>query len=316
MDHARLMEALARFPVRELPNQKGEMTGESFITCPVRIAFAYLDKPKEKVSHDTNEKYGVWAASLIIPPNADIRVLFEAAGKCAASRFGPQWQQMGLNNPFRPQAALAAKGYKGFATEGFYLDCESKFPVKVFSTIADPATGQPLELDPASPAVYSGMWALAILSVYSYPKPGGRGPKKQGVKFGLRQLQKIGDDEEFKSTGGQPNDAFSAMPAPNTAPNATTGFGSAPMQGAAPAQNGSWGAQQQAPMQVPQNPAGGWPTTPSGDYIPHQNAPGVPPNAAPAPAQNAGWGAPQPQQQAPAQNGWGAPPPASNGGWG
>lgn len=273
MDPTSLQHFLTRYPCKEIFDNNGQPAGQ-FVTCPVRIAFARLNEPRERVNQQTGEKFNTWGAVLIVPPQADISVAQNIAMRAAETRFGPNWRSMELNNPFRPQANNNGK-YDGFGPEGFYFDTESRFAVPVFGGRPGP-DGKLPKLDTSDGnVVYSGMWALALLNVYTYPGPSTKGPSKKGVKFGLRQLQKICDDDPFKG-GDEPNDAFGAVEH---------------LHGQQQAQQGGFG-QQPAP---PQN---GFGQAPAGGF-------GQPPQQA-APPQN-GFGQQAPQQQ----NGFGGQAPSA-----
>ena len=198
MDAESLKTYLNRYPFRELADENGAPNGH-FMTCPVRVAFANLATPRERVNPKTGEKSHSFGCVLIVPAAADLTIPKAIASRAALAKFGPNFKNMELRNPFRPQAKNAGK-YDGFDTEGVYFDVESRFVVPIIGSRKG-ADGTFPKLDPASPAVYSGMWAIARLSVYDYHTTGNR-----GVKFGLRALQKLADDDEFK--GGDGTDAF------------------------------------------------------------------------------------------------------------
>lgn len=192
MDAQSLATYLSRYQFREITDDKGNPTG-AVVTCPVRLAFCHLAKPREKINPRTGEKTAAYAAVLIIPPAADVTVLRTVAAREAQSKFGANWKALDLRNPLRPQAKNAGK-YDGFSTDGFYLDTESRFVVPIVGSRKGP-DGKFPPLDPASELVYSGMWAICNLNAYSYDASGNR-----GVKFGLRAIQKLADDDEFKGS--------------------------------------------------------------------------------------------------------------------
>lgn len=209
MDEARLKFFLERYPFREVPSNKpGEITSQ-FVTCPARLAFAFLDKPRQQQSGKE-----AFTASLIIPPAASLEVPQRIYAGVAAQRFGPSWQSMQLKSPVKPQAKCQGK-YDGFAETGVYLDCSSKFRPPVFDQ-------NKMQLSTApGQGVYSGMWVLAWLRVYTYPVPGAPNANtiSPGVGFGIVSLQKLCDDEEFK--GADKSGAFDVVahdPVAATAP--------------------------------------------------------------------------------------------------
>lgn len=193
MDSQSLSTYLARYPFREIMDDAGNPTG-NVMTGPVRLAFCKLATPRENLDQKTGQKVLSWGCVLLIPKAADITALKTVAGRAAAEKFGANWRSMNLRNPIRPQDDNAGK-YDGYEAGAFFLDVSSRFVVPIVGAKRG-ADGQFPRLDPANgDLVYSGMWALASLNVYTYDVPGNR-----GVKFGLRALQKLADDDEFKGS--------------------------------------------------------------------------------------------------------------------
>lgn len=164
-----------------------------FILPPVRLAFAHLAKPRpNRQRPGENEKY---ATCMIVPNEADLKAIFEAAMALGVATFGAGYPE-GLKDgsykfPFKRQAKLADK-YDGFESDGFYCEAASKYPVPIVD-----AKGNPIAAD--SPLVYSGMWALVSVNLYAYGK--GVAGSTKGVNLGLRSICKLADDEEFKGDG-------------------------------------------------------------------------------------------------------------------
>ncbi len=210
-----LKKYLDQYPMRALADDKGP-TGE-FITCPVRCAWVQLDKLYG------NKKYPAKApeasVTLILPSSANLDTLMAEARRVASAHFGAALNTAyAVRNPATGedvQTTLAKslqwpwtsqaknKGKPGFSADGsgFFLRATSKFaPVRIID-----ANKQPIPAD--DPAVYSGMWALALIRLYPYPKKAAPGQMVHGVGVGIQQLMKIGDDTRFAS-GGNNDNAF------------------------------------------------------------------------------------------------------------
>lgn len=186
MDSGKLAALLKRFPCSVM--QDGMV-----LTCPVRVSFASLFEARDK-DDGTKE----FSACLIFPSGADITALKQAAGGEAVKRFGANAGTMGLINPIKPSATLAAK-YDGFYEDGVHVNASSKFQPKMYD-------GQLNEI--SSPDdIYSGVWVRAKLRTYSYDKKG-----KRGVSFGLVSLQKIADDERFGADASEGFESYSEGP--------------------------------------------------------------------------------------------------------
>lgn len=226
MDQASLNHFLSKFPFRLVENSDPSKPPR-MVTCVCRLAFASLGKAKVRVSQQTGEKTEEYTATLIVPAAADLSVPRALAGRIAEQRFGANWKAMELRNPLRPQAKNAGK-YDGFEAEGVYFDTSSRYPVEVVGPKR--VNGAFPVLDCNSDAVYSGMWVIATLEPYAYPKPGSKDLGNRGVKFGLRALQKVADDEEFKGA------------------SASASFEDVDYSGVSPAVKGSGAAGVSAPM--------------------------------------------------------------------
>ena len=223
MNEAHLKFYMDRYKWRPLTNAAGELTGE-WLSCPVRLAFCHLAEPR-KNQRDELE----FAVSGIVPVGADLSAIFKAAGDLGTATFGPGYgagvKTDAYKFPFKRQAKLHEKKYQGFEhPEGFYFDCKSKYAPGIVGRNAEP-------LSPKSESeVYSGMWAILRLNLYTYGIGKGAKPgSTKGVGFGLRAIQKIADDEVFK--GGSSTDVFGdveALPGsvagPAAAPNTANAF--------------------------------------------------------------------------------------------
>lgn len=179
--------------------------GLTVITGPVRLAFVHFAKPYAPKNSKKEPRYSCTA---IVPAGADWAALKAAAVKAwQASPAGASGQPPHKDAiPFKLQAEaksqMTGKHYEGFAQTGdaIFFRCETKEPVPVFGVDAMPM---------APDAAYSGMWARLKVRAQAYPSIDGGKP---GVKLWLQSVQKISDDEQFKSSN--PSDGFSALQAP------------------------------------------------------------------------------------------------------
>lgn len=204
MDQARLSFLLNQYPCREIVDAAGKPRNQ-FMTGPVRISFANLDKPKKKIKPTDNDK---WGAILIIPEKMDIGPILKGVMREGTQKFGAQKMQQKdeygkpvLHFPLKKQSRLNGK-YAGFSENGYYIDASSQFPIPVFDRLAQP-------IDPANrDEIYSGMWCLARLRLYCFDPPMAGSVK--GVGLGLVSLQKIADDDVLG--GSDPSSEFAEVP--------------------------------------------------------------------------------------------------------
>lgn len=221
MNDSHLKQYLAKYPWRPLTNDAGEQTGE-WLTCPVRLAFAYLGEPRKNQRGQSE-----FSTSCIIPASADLAAVFKAAVDLGTATFGPGYQS-GVKNdsykfPFKRQAKPFEKGYAGFSAEGFYFDAKTQYAPGIVDRSA-------VALDAKSDAVYSGMWAIVRVSMYAYGGKGSTIPgMTKGVGFGLRAIQKIADDEIFRGEGatsifGEVEALPGAASGPSKAPDTGNAF--------------------------------------------------------------------------------------------
>lgn len=201
MDANHLKYLLSNYPCIRLQDAAGGYI-DRWITCPVRIAFPSLDKPR------TNEQNGKqqYQATLLFPVGADVSVLRDAVREMAAAKFGPSVSPTSLRMPLRSQDERAEK-YGGFEKGGVFVNVSSQYAPAVIGP-----NGDEIQTSDQS-QVYAGIWARVKLTCYAYDTSGNR-----GVSFGLVSLQKIADDARFATAGGNPTDGFKPLaPMPGVA---------------------------------------------------------------------------------------------------
>jgi hypothetical protein len=217
-DLARLMTA---HPFRVLNDQGGNPSGQ-IVTCPVRVGFLAIDKlyASKKYPSRTPEA----SATLIVPPSADLSALQNEARRIAGQHFGAALNTpVSVNDPVSGQMVQTTaaklmrwpwksqsqnKGKPGYSADGsgIFLRAGSQFLPRVID-----AKKNVIPSD--DPALYPGMWCLALLRLYAYPKvlpPRFGAETIFGVNVGLVQLQKIGDDARL-SSGSNGDDAFGIL---------------------------------------------------------------------------------------------------------
>lgn len=175
---------LKRWPCREL------QTG-NILTCPVRLSFPTLFKPKA-VEDGQEPKYSV---SLLFPKGADISLLREAAKHCAVGKFGAKAGSMNLHSPFRDQAD---KQFEGYEPGCVYFNATSKQRPGV--KLRDART------DATEDDIYPGCWALVTVRPFAFESKA-----KKGVSFGLQNVMKLAEGERFGGGGARAEEEFEAI---------------------------------------------------------------------------------------------------------
>lgn len=201
MDPTSLQHYMRTYPTQLLQPTKAGDPAVDFLVFG-RLAFAFLDKARPNNRHPHDRSKDSFSANVILPVGTDLAPIQTAFVNRAVAHFGPQWASLGkpLKNGFlRDQAKTAAK-YKGFSTDptAKHIEGSSKFAIPVFDANKLPMTCE------KGKGVYSGMWVLAHFHLYAYPKPGPDGRfvlDNPGISARLVELQKVCDDEEFKSEG-------------------------------------------------------------------------------------------------------------------
>jgi hypothetical protein len=201
MDASRLSFLLSQYPFREIAGKDPAKPLNHIMTCPVRLAFAHLDKPKQgKPRKDGSMPAAKFSALLIVPAAANLAPLLSLVSRVGTAKFGAaamaakdEYGKPKINVAIKRQKRLADK-YEGFGEEGVYIDASSNFARPVID-----GRRNPIVLP--SPAVYSGMWALVQLRTYTYSNDG-----NEGIGLGLEAVQKLADDTEFK--GGDATGEF------------------------------------------------------------------------------------------------------------
>jgi len=194
MDNATLQRLLALYPFEDLgTDDKGNAR---FMTCPVRITFSYLAKPREKKS---GLKY---ECAMIVPPGVDCSIAARAIE--AAANASPQkasWRNDAAMNryflPIKSQARLAEK-YDGFSSDpgAVFFQGSTNFcpPICRFDAAGNKI---PMTYEPGG-GFYNGIWARVGLSTYTYFPNAKNRESTAGVGFNLIALQKLADDVEFR----------------------------------------------------------------------------------------------------------------------
>ena len=160
------------------------------VTTPrFRASFVWAFKPQPPMEGSTGEpKYGV---TMLFDEAARKTPQYEAMKKLAVhaarEKFGDKLKPdgkgwfIGLRNPFRDGAEKSElEGYEGMT----FASATSKMQ----PGIVDQTLNRIISEDD----YYSGCYSRATVTAYGYDKAGNK-----GVAFGLQNLQKLGDDENF-----------------------------------------------------------------------------------------------------------------------
>lgn len=154
-------------------------------------AFNPTDKPK-------------FSLTLIFPKVEDmdpaqlelLKAMKAAANEAAMERF-----KVGLDGEYRGKK-LVSPFHKTDEKPEYYGP--GQIYVK-FSTFTKPGLVYPdkTPISEASGDFYAGCWAHVSYDAYTYDHSGNR-----GIAFGLRNIQKVGDDDSFSGSRTSPDDDF------------------------------------------------------------------------------------------------------------
>lgn len=199
MDQKTLEDLVKKYPCAVL-SQDAE--GVTAITCPVRLQFVWLEKPRE--NKDNPNAKPMYQLSGIVPAFADITALKQIARKAWEIR-DCKGRDTPKHIPLKEQSKLHGE-YDGFGPEGVYFDAKTINVVECFD-----ANMKKIPVD----MIKAGYWARIKIRAKAYDKNG-----NWGVLFGLQGLQLIAEDKVFSSQGNA-SDGFEAINAPaGTAPAA------------------------------------------------------------------------------------------------
>ena len=165
-----------------------------------RVSFPDIFEPK---AFNPNDK-PKFALTLIFPAIDDmdpaqlelLKAMKAAANAAAMERF-----KVGLDGEYKGKK-LASPFHKTDEKPEYYDP--GQIYVK-FSSFQKPGLVGPdkTPIDEASGDFYAGCWAHVSYDAYTYDHSGNR-----GVAFGLRNIQKTGDDESFSGSKTSPDDDF------------------------------------------------------------------------------------------------------------
>lgn len=192
MDAKLLKTYLEAYPARAMTDTEGNDTG-IILTMPCRVQWPNLVEARVQKRDDGSESRE-FSVTLIVPKEADTSVLLKAARDTAVAKFKmPKAKSVKLG--LREQSEKSE--YDGFEDEGLWISSSTQF--NNFGPFGVGGKGD--KIDPKE--IYAGCWVIAKLFPYGYDHKG-----NAGVKFGLRGLQKIADDERLKTGGSDPGDGF------------------------------------------------------------------------------------------------------------
>ena len=194
MTEADISKLMAQYPCTKLADG-------AIITCPARLSWINLDKPKGTKDRPDDLRY---RATLLFPLNADLTVLRTAASEAAAALWGAKLQQViaspKFNKPLLPQDTKAGT-VDGYVAGAFRANVSTKKKPSIFDQNL-------AAIDPADAAlVYPGMWARTKITVRAWEHDSGG----RGVAFDLVSIQKIADDVSFGGSAVDAVDGFTAV---------------------------------------------------------------------------------------------------------
>jgi hypothetical protein len=168
-------------------NKGEDGTIYSVRTCPVKLAFVRFPDKKVAPDKEGRQKY---SCVLLFPASADFAPLDEALDAVAEDEFGSKFADMKLHWPLKPQAPLAAQGYKGFSSDpnAEYLNVSTMYKPHF-------ATGVTATQDWKEDDIWSGMIVRAVIVPRAFSVEG-----KKGTTFKLKSLQFVHKGEKILGT--------------------------------------------------------------------------------------------------------------------
>lgn len=188
-------------------NPMVELENGHIRTGPVRLSYCFLLTPSKPTK---NKPEGGYGAVLLFPAGVDMSVAKKKAVEVAVAKWPDAGKPGGpkLYNPIRDQD-LDGKGNWGEAER---QDGYVKGAMRIG---ANRTKGRLIPVDyrnNLSPIVdesrvYSGVWAIATLSCYTFDVEGNKGPT-----FGLENCAIIADDNNISGIASQtPQQAFAGL---------------------------------------------------------------------------------------------------------
>lgn len=190
-------------------------------TCPVRLSFPEVFKPKARRfanQPQTQEKFSV---VLLFPPQqagVDFSPMSQEVYRVLNEKFAKDYnphtrQYQGVYTPFRDQGEKANK-LEGYTPGAMFVTCTSRYKPAVVDHRLNPIVDES--------AVYPGVWALATINAYDF---GVTPPQlKKGVSFGLQSLMIIAGDLKLGGGGSNPAEDYAGVNI-EASTNIAEGFG-------------------------------------------------------------------------------------------
>lgn len=167
------------------------MAIEKIMTPEFRVSFPAIFKPRG--FEGSEPKYSV---NMLFPKGVKLDALKKIAQAAADEKWPDKDKRPdNLRNPFR-DGDKEKPDWDGYQDVIF---------VKATSKMKPGLVDQNVQPIIEESEFYAGCWARATITAYAYNKAG-----NAGVAFGLQNIQKIRDDEEF-SGRGKPEDEFDAI---------------------------------------------------------------------------------------------------------
>jgi hypothetical protein len=180
------------------------MTTERIITPEFRACFVALFRPTGFKNADGTTGKLSYSIKAAFPPNTDLKQLMAQAQRVATDKWGNNIPK-NLHSPFRINEEM----------DNPVVGIGDDWIIMTFSANEDKFTPKSNLVDEHNNGImdeveaYSGAWYRAQVQAYDWEFAG-----KKGISFGLRNVQKLRDDDPIGGGNGPANKAFEAVGGP------------------------------------------------------------------------------------------------------
>lgn len=163
---------------------------KKLIIGPGRLSFPFLFQPQPA------EYGGKFAATLLLPPSVDTKLIAKALTDAAIEKWGPdkkKWPK-GVNIDNVIRNAEDKSHLNGYEPGWKFVSLKSKQKPSIVSASLEPVEDEK--------AVYPGRWARVSASAYAYDNV------LKGVGLGLHNVQLLQHDTPLSGSGGNAKNDF------------------------------------------------------------------------------------------------------------
>lgn len=171
--------------------KKKASAGKTVITPKFRVSYPAVFKPRAFENEDgskTKERYQV---VMLFPKDTDLSEIRKAIFAAKKSKWGPDKKKWPKNMRATIRDGAEKEDTDGYGEGVYFMTASGDRKPGLIS-----ASKRPIE---SEDDFYAGCWARAEVAFYPYDRMGNK-----GVGVGLRNLQKIADDDPF--SGQRPAD--------------------------------------------------------------------------------------------------------------